>query len=282
MDVQGRRPAKRVDIDLAVCILFYERPDQTIECIKSFLPSGVSIYVMNNGSSRSSRQVLGSFCENYRQVRILDSDVNLGVGPGRNYLVDHTTQEWALFVDNDILMKTTDWMQRFASCTSIYNDVEVFVPRLFVAHENRFANALMIRIDRDRAYIKVTIDDMTNTFPGGASFVNRKLFNRLGLYDGEMFIGFEDFELSIRGILSGNPVRVRRIPDIVLIHNRRRATKEADRHAALLRYDHELLAASFNRIIEKHGVALPSDWEDWCDAQLQKVIGGAAGYLGEF
>jgi hypothetical protein len=32
-----------VGVDLAVCILFYERLDQTIECIQSFLPSGVNI-----------------------------------------------------------------------------------------------------------------------------------------------------------------------------------------------------------------------------------------------
>ena len=92
-------------IDLAVCILFYEKLDQTIECIQRFLPSGVNIYILNNGSSPVSRNSLGTFCNGYKQIKIFDSNANLGVAVGRNFLITHTTEEWLLFVDNDIIIR---------------------------------------------------------------------------------------------------------------------------------------------------------------------------------
>jgi len=262
-----------VGIDLAVCILFYERLDQTIECIRSFLPSGVNIYILNNGSSSSSRQALGGFCDRYKQIKIFDSDVNLGVGPGRNYLVTHTTEEWLLFVDNDIVVKTLDWLQRFTEYVSLYNDVEVFVPRLYNIHEYSYAPYRSIRIVGAKAFHDVEItNDMTNTFLGGASFVSRKLFDRLGLYDEKMFVGFEDLEYCIRAILLGAPVKARLIHDIELVHNHRQVIRERDKYSVLT-YNIDLVEASFNRMNEKHNIIFEGKhWRNWTVRQRAKVL----------
>lgn len=99
----------------------------------------------------------------------------------------HTTEEWLLFVDNDITIKTHDWRQQFALHVSQYPAIEVFIPMLFNIHENRYVSYSTLRIIGNKAIYGVAInDDMTNSFPGGASFVNRKLFKRLGIYDAEM------------------------------------------------------------------------------------------------
>ena len=42
--------------DIAIQILFHEKVEQTIECIKSFIPSGKNIYILNNGSSKESTE----------------------------------------------------------------------------------------------------------------------------------------------------------------------------------------------------------------------------------
>ena len=146
VDGENRRRTKRIaEVDLAACILFYEKLEQTFECIQSVLPSQVNIYVLNNGSSPSSRQKLGQFCDNYKQITIFDSDFNVGVGVGRNFLVAHTTEKWLLFIDSDIVVKTPDWLQRFTQHVSLHNDIEVFIPRLFdVQKKNYFLSRINI------------------------------------------------------------------------------------------------------------------------------------------
>lgn len=249
------QPLYKGRIDLAVCILFYEKLEQTIECIKSFLPAGINIYILNNGSSLLSRESLGRFYEEYRQIKIFDSDVNLGVGGGRNYLISHTYEEWLLFVDNDITVKTDDWLKRFIHHVSLNKEVEVFIPRMFVVHTNTYAKAYSLRVAGNTAFIdKILVDDSVNTFPGGASFINRKVFTRLGLYDDKIFVGNEDFEMSLRGILSRQPIKGRLIHDIELVHDHRPAVNRADKNAARVRYNLKSIEMSYKRITKKHGI----------------------------
>jgi glycosyltransferase involved in cell wall biosynthesis len=260
-------------VDIGVCILFYERVNQTVECIQSFLPSKVNIYILNNGSSALNREKLGKFCEDYKQIKIFDSKVNLGVGRGRNYLVNKTEEEWLFFVDNDIIIKTKDWMKRFTENLTKYPDIDVFIPRLFNVNEKKYIRYCSIRVEDNKAIHDLEIEDgLTNVFPGGASIINRNLFNRLGLYDDDMFVGFEDFELCIRGILSNNPVRARLINDIELIHNHQMVVNSEDRKAVLNRYNFRLIEQSYNHLTKKHNIVLISSWRSWVKKQLKKIL----------
>lgn len=256
------------NLDLAICVLFYEKVNQTIKCVKSFLPSGVPIYILNNASSASSREVLGKYCEKYSQVTIFDSEKNLGVAVGRNYLIENTKEKWLLFVDNDIHVKTKDWLERIKKHVSVHHDIEAFIPRLFNVHDNKYQLNLSMRIEGNRAFHDVkSINNKINTFLGGASFINRKLFDRLGLYDEQMFIGFEDYEYTIRSLVEENPVKGFLIHDIELIHEHRYAKKKVDKDANMLRYDHNTHDRSYKRIYEKHKVIMKSDWPNWISVQ---------------
>lgn len=272
MNNKGRAKHK-VEINIAVCILFFERLEQTLACIESCLSSGVNIYVLNNGSSTSSRQALGEFCGNHKQIKIFDSDVNLGVSVGRNYLVTHTTEEWLLFLDNDIVVRTNEWVDKLARHIHAHQEIEVFIPKLFNIHEASYVPYCSTRIVESKAIHDVSITkNLTNTFPGGAAFVNRQLFDRLGLYDDRMFVGFEDFELCIRALLMKNPVKVKLIHDIKLTHNHIYTKKTEDRNAVLARYDITSLEFSFNRMTEKHKVILEGDWQKWVNYQVEKIL----------
>jgi len=264
---------KTEDLSLAVCILFFERVEQTIECIKSFLLSNANIYILNNGSSNKSREALGKFCKKYKQIKIFDSDINLGVGVGRNYLVNHTVEEWLLFIDNDIRVKTRDWLKRFNNQLSLHEDVEVFIPRLYNKRARRYTSSTSIKIEGNKAILDTGIPaGISNCFPGGASFVNRKLFNRLGPYDNEMFIGLEDYELSIRGILLKKPVKARTIENIRFVHDHRLVKKKEDRDAVSFRYDVDHVRNSLNRIMKKHKILLEGNWIFWSSRARKRLL----------
>ena len=264
---------KGINVDIAVCILFYEKPNQTIECIKSVLSSNVPIYVLNNGSSQSARQELERFCKEYKQIKIFESDDNVGVGPGRNYLVKHTNEEWLLFIDNDIVVNTQDWLQKFANHILQFTDIEVFIPRLFNVQDGYYDIHPPFKVVgdcviRDRKFV----NDFTNKFPGGASFVNRKLFDRLGLYDYKMFVGLEEYELCIRGIRLGEPVKARNIYDIELIHDHRQSARKEDRETVLVRHNVNHIETSLKRIIEKHNLNIEGNWRDYAAESIEKFL----------
>lgn len=186
---------------LGVCIVFFERLDQTLECLRSFLPSNVPVYVLNNGSSRFSTETFASFCSEYEQLKVYDFEVNLGVNVGKNKLIAQAEEKWLLFVDNDIVVKTPDWFTKFQSHVAEHEDAEVFVPRLFNVHEDRYVVPLSLRMKgKFVRYVVGPVGDFYNYAPGTA-FYRRTLFDRLGLYDEKMFDGGTDFEFSLRNTI---------------------------------------------------------------------------------
>jgi hypothetical protein len=114
--------------------------------------------------------------------------------------------------------------------------------------------------------------ETTNCFPGGASLVRRSLFERLGLFDEAMFVGFEDWELAVRALVRRAPIRARPIDEIRLIHAHRPAAAAGDRVAARVRYDPRRLARSHRRLTARHRITFPSDWPVW--ATRQRAIAG--------
>jgi len=259
------------DLDVAVLILFFERVEQTIQCIESFLPSGVKIYILNNGSTIESRNTLGKFCKFHNKVKILDVDENLGVAAGRNYLISHTSEEWMLFIDSDITMQTSRWVRKFLKQVSANREVEVFIPKLYLIPDKKYANYESMVIKDNVICGKKIENDLSNIFPGGASFVHRKLFERLGGYDDQMFTGFEDNELSIRAHSQGEPVKAKLIHDIKMIHEHLPVKNEADKRAVRTRYQLDHLENSYNRIVRKYGFNMEGDYRAWVKKQTKKM-----------
>jgi GT2 family glycosyltransferase len=202
---------------------------------------------LNNGSSQSSRKTFTDFSQQHDQIKLFDSDTNLGAWKGRNYLINQTKEEWLLFVDSDTVNRTRNWFRKFQSYLLGHPEVEMFIPRLFNVHENMYWRPWSSRLDGNTIrYGLDVVGDDRNAFPASHVFVIRKLFDRLGLFDEEMFIGFGEYELCLRGILSGEPVRAKVIHDIAFQHEHRKAANEFDRSASLVRYDYDLYQNSIN------------------------------------
>ena len=266
-----------IDTKLSVCvaILFFEKVDQTIECVQSFLPSGVPIYILNNNSSSESTATLKSFCVKYPQVTVFDSPENLGVSGGRNYLINHTKEKWMFFVDNDITITTDNWISKLQTHIQTHPDVDAFIPRLFNLHDQRYSTPASF-IVKNKKVKRGQLDPtgLCNTFPGGASIVRRELFERLGLFDPGMFVGFEDFELTLRALHSGKSIIAKCVDDIDLTHDHRTAVSEIDRQSAKVRYDLKTNEQSYYLLTRKYDIQLEQNWKDWIKNQEDFIVSG--------
>ena len=264
---------EQYDADVAVMLLFHEKVDQTIECLKSFIPSGRKIYILNNGSSKESASELKKYCKKYSNVKIFDSEKNLGVAVGRNYLLQNTSEEWAFFVDNDIYVTKNDWLRKFVLHKKSNPNVEVFIPRLFNLHENSFVTYYKWALEGNKITYHMPKKGLLANFPGGASIINRRIFKRLGLYDDQMFVGFEDFEFAIRGMIANMPVTAKLIDDIELVHDHRKIVKTVDKEAVMVRYNEDAHQKSIERIEKKFpNLDFKHEWQSWVQEQKKKLL----------
>jgi GT2 family glycosyltransferase len=263
---------QRVPCNIAVLILFYNKLEQTADCINSFLPAGERIYVLNNGSPAADFIKLKDRFLQHASVKFMDAGSNLGPAGGRNYLIRETIEPWLFCVDNDIIVKEScNWLEK---CTDLINrneGVDAFVPRLYNLHEAQYAERYNLYIEDDFLKSKLAMSDFTNNFPGGAVIVNKKVFEKYGLYDEKMF-AFEDFEMAIRALKSiEGPLRCLFVGDIELIHDHRYQKVKVDKKAVKERYDDTRLTASFLHLEHKHNVIYDHNWRHWTDTQVERM-----------
>lgn len=259
--------------DLQVCILFHNKVEQTIEAIKSINDSHVSILVLNNNSSKRQLQTLKEYSLNKPEIKIYNSDSNLGVSRGRNFLIEKSKAPWILFIDNDITVKTIRWFDIIQK--EIQNDptIEVFIPILFNKHENRYSRPVKFDIKDNELIYRTIQSKYTNNFPGGASFISKKFFNRIGKYNEDMFVGFEDFEMALRSLFNGVPIKAKLINSIELIHDHRHSVDKDTKESVKIRYDYKEILNSHRIITDLYGVNIDSNFKPWLEEQKRQMNG---------
>jgi glycosyltransferase involved in cell wall biosynthesis/GT2 family glycosyltransferase len=255
---------------IAVCVLFFEKADQTIQCLESFCPSGVPIYVLNQNSSEEATRRLVSYCEKKEQINLFHSNRNLGASGGRNYLIQITQEEWLFFVDNDITIRPNDWLQTFLFYANRIQ-ADVFIPWLFNKHDGRFAGFYNLSINGDKMYLHKPAGRMVNFFPGGASIINRRLFRELGLYEEKILSGYEDYEYCIRALKKQRLLKAFIVDEIELIHDHRFSPDAHDQKAEKERYKLDHIQKSVDVIFQKHGIRIRENWKEWCEEQVKKI-----------
>jgi O-antigen biosynthesis protein len=258
--------------ELCVGILFYEKPEQTIKCIKSLQNKEIKIYLMNNGSSKKATQIVEKHTTNLTNIDWIDSKKNVGVGVGRNKIINKSHEKWIFFIDNDICIKTVDYIKLIYKAIIKNPSIEVFIPKLYNYHQSRYHKTRSLIIEGKKIEYTNEVEPTLNNFPGGASIVSRELFKRLGTYDEKMFVGFEDIEISIRGLLKHEPIKALRLPELELLHNHKVLSRKEDLYSAQIRYDYSLIESSYNRMLEKHDIEFEKTWPNWISHQQNTIM----------
>lgn len=259
--------------DIQVCILFHNKVEQTIEAIESLKSSQIQILILNNHSSVNQSLSLNKYISNHPNIQIFNSDSNLGVSKGRNFLVKKSKSPWLLFIDNDIRVNTINWLDIIRKEIQLNPRIEVFVPKLFNKHENRYSRLVKFEIKNNKLMYHTLLSRYSNNFPGGAAFVSKKLFSRIGKYNEKMFVGFEDFELALRALVKSQPIKVKLINNIELIHDHRFTSDKANKNSVKIRYDYKKISDSHKVISDLYGINIDSNFKPWLDEQKRQMIG---------
>ena len=255
--------------NIAILIIFFNKPAQTIECIESFLPAGQHIYVLNNASDEASWQMLQEKYRDDKRISLYHSAENLGPAKGRNLLLEKCTGDWIFLVDNDITIKPVQgWKQLFDKAVEVQRDAAIFCPAVFNVHENSFAQPHHFTKQDGVVQMEPATEAVTNYFSCCGVIIHRKIFEQYGNFDNELF-AFEDYEFSIRALCSPmGEFKVHPLPEIELIHDHRYQPEKKDQQAVRERYNEEKIRASMQRLMDKHGIVFEHNWEWWTRKQV--------------
>lgn len=258
--------------NIAILVLFYNKLEQTKDCINSFLPSGEKIYVLNNGSPAADFLKLKKTYLEYSTVQFYDAGENLGPAGGRNFLINKTKEPWIICVDNDITIEPKGrWKDILQGFLNKNPQCEIVCPRIYNVHEHTYMQQLMLYRKEGKLEIKAGDFGISNFFPEGGVILSRTIFEKYGLYDEEMF-AFEGYEFSLRAMLSVyGELKAFHMHEIELVHDHRFQQKSTDKDAVKQRYNEEKLKASYNRLISKYGIDFEHDWQWWSKKQVEEM-----------
>ena len=256
-----------------ILILFYNKVNQTISCINSFLPSGQDIYVLNNGSDPEQLKKLKQTFAGNDRVNIIDAGKNMGVSGGRNILIQHAKATWLFSVDNDITIRHQhDWVEILQQFLNSNSKVKIVSPLLYNVHEQANSLQLRVRLDNNRMLVETGVFSVSNCFPGGASLIHRSVFENYGFFDEAMFVGFEDYEFALRAMFSEKgSLEVYSFDAIELIHDHVFQKSNIDKESVKKRYDEERMRASYDWLVNKFGIDFDHDWRWWTINQVNMM-----------
>jgi GT2 family glycosyltransferase len=212
------------------------------------------------------------------RTRIVRLGRNYGPAGGRNRGVKHVGTDWVMSVDNDIYF-TRDPLRhwqgemaavgcRFFSLAMIEHDtrrtirggslnVEFLDGEMYLTGRTAGASG-----DHRELAGEVFLGTY---FSGGACIFDVDRFQRLGGFDENMFVGFEDFELSLRLFREGYKVGCSALA--ALVHDHVRAETAMDKAYEQIRHHRGHIRQSADHFERKHGFKV---WNEGVDAWLNE------------
>lgn len=196
---------------ISILIITYNRPDDLLELLQSIrmqkdISSLNEVLVLNNASTVSYAAV-EEFIRQNPELRInyIFSDENLGVSRGRNKLMSIATGEQLLVLDDDILFRAPDDLQKIATSFDkpFFKEANTGVITFRVLyHETKEQQKTALPHKQFEEY-KDKKMFLTSYFTGCAHLLQKKVLEETGDYPVDFFYGMEEYDLSYRIVKAG-------------------------------------------------------------------------------
>jgi GT2 family glycosyltransferase len=276
--------------NLTIVVLSLNRSNLTIKLINSidkYLENFQGeLLIIDNNSKNEEKNVVKKRLEKCKvRNRFIELDKNYGVAGGRNKAIQYVNTDWLLNLDNDIyfinnpIKKIND-----ALCTMGCHFMNL--PLLDESGKRIFANggALYVSYRQNDFYIgggsfyeqgeknieKDFENSLSNFLFGGASIINKQTFINCGMFDDNMFIGFEDTDFSLR--LYNLGYKIGSVGTFCLIHNHVIDEKNLDIDYEKIRFSSDIIRQSGLYFENKNGLkVLDENVELWLEQRQKRI-----------
>ena len=247
--------------NLTIVILSCNRSKATIKLLDSISNILVGylgkVAIADNNSSKQEKEALKKYIsKSTLNINLIEFDKNYGVAGGRNKIINYIDTDWIFNLDNDIyfiknpiaiIQKTIAQLGvKFLNLPLLSEDNETVFANGGTLHVNYLNNVKSIGGGSMYEQSKITDDNCNpslSTFIfGGASILNKQTFIECGMFDDNMFVGFEDIDFSIcifnKGLKIGN------CPTFSLVHDHTIEVNENSLEYEKIRFNKGILKES--------------------------------------
>ncbi|MEQ1943992.1 glycosyltransferase family 2 protein [Mesorhizobium sp. VNQ89] len=209
------------------------------------IPPGHQVIVVDNASRDDSVEIARAL-----GAEVLALAENLGFGTACNRGAALAKHDKLLFLNPDARLRP-DTLDRLADAFERYADAAAFNPRLVDAAGKQFFNKRNRFVSRDHWLDEPPRQDAEIPMGIGAALAIRTdVFRKLGGFDENIFLYFEDVDLSARIINAGYTIR--HIHDAVATHMEGQSSGTDQNTSAFKEYHYAKAQFYTNR---KHGLA---------------------------
>lgn len=201
---------------LSVVILTYNSQKHIQACLDSVFcqnAQGIEVVIVDNASSDKTLEIIRRYSP---RVKLIENSKNLGASKARNQGVEHSSGDWILSLDSDVVLKG-DFFEKFASTQKGFpNDIGMVQPNVLNADgktlysQGIYLSAFRRFHDLNRGKPKEGGDPVRKKIIGpcsAAAFYRRsmldKLKERTGYFDERFFFLVEDVDLAWRAQRAG-------------------------------------------------------------------------------
>lgn len=194
---------------ISIIILTYNQLNYTKMCIKSILEKtaypNYEIIIVDNNSYDETPGYLGQIEKEYKQIKIILNNENVGFAAGNNIGIKHSTGDYIVLLNNDTIV-TRGWLTNLIKHLEADKTLGMIGPVT-----NQTANEAQINIsysqlkDMDTFAYKYTsthmnlLYDNINVLIMFCVMISRQVFNKVGYLDENYGMGFfEDDDYSYR------------------------------------------------------------------------------------
>lgn len=180
------------------------------------------ILLVDNGSTDGS---INYVCENFPEVRIIKSDVNLGFAGGCNLGIENASGDYIALLNNDTEVDK-NWLAQSVNALKENPEAGLTASRILLFHHRKYidtAGDLYFRSGFPGKRGSFSLDgqefDQYKWVFGacaGAAVYRRDLFAEIGPFDEDFFSFMEDVDLSFRAQLAG--YRCLYVPTAIVYH----------------------------------------------------------------
>lgn len=195
----------------SIIIVNYNTYALLSDCLRSIQPVlsdfDEVIVVDNQSTAVIDKQIPIAF----PWVKYIESERNVGVGPGNNIGAKHAQGQYLVFINPDITV-TNGWLDSLINVLESHPGVGMVTPKILIMQEPKKINTCgldvhitgisLCRSLEQPAESRVDVEEV-NAISGTAFIIRKDLFERIGGFDDQVFMYMEDIDISMRGRLAG-------------------------------------------------------------------------------
>ena len=210
---------------ISVVVVTRNRKHDLLVCLEAIYAQNyknIEIILVNNASTDSTSYIIRS---KFPKITLINNSTNVGAAEGRNLGLNRSGGKYILFLDDDT-KADPDMITNLKSVIESDSTIGIVQPKIYEMGKKKMLQGVGhgINLLTGRVYgIGVHIKDtgqfeqlMDIPMAGCTWMVKRKVFNKIGKYDKDFFIPYEDSDFSQRAREAG--FRVCFVPSAVIYH----------------------------------------------------------------